>query len=224
MIAFIGGTGPEGLGLAFRLAVAGEEVVIGSRRLERAEAAAAWVRERWPSARVRGALNREAVAGAGVVFVTVPYDGQRSILSELADGLEGKVVVNTVVPVAFEKGLARAVPVEDGSAAQEAQRLLPRSRLVAAFHTLSAHKLQDGNTAVEGDVLVCSDDPEAKAAAMALVEKIPGLRAIDGGGLANARYVEMITVLLLNLNRIHKAETGVRIVGLESRGPARSSS
>jgi NADPH-dependent F420 reductase len=224
MIAFIGGTGPEGLGLAFRLAVAGEEVVIGSRRLERAEDAAAWVRERWPSARVRGALNREAVAGAEVVFVTVPYDGQRSILSELADALEGKVVVNTVVPVAFEKGLARALPVEDGSAAQEAQRLLPRSRLVAAFHTLSAHKLQEGNTIIEGDVLVCGDDAEAKVTAMALAEKIPGLRAVDGGGLANARYVEMITVLLLNLNRIHKAETGVRIVGLESRRPARSPS
>jgi NADPH-dependent F420 reductase len=224
MIAFIGGTGPEGLGLAFRLAVAGEEVVIGSRRLERAEDAAAWVRERWPSARVRGALNREAVAGAEVVFVTVPYDGQRSILSELADALEGKVVVNTVVPVAFEKGLARALPVEDGSAAHEAQRLLPRSRLVAAFHTLSAHKLQEGNTIIEGDVLVCGDDAEAKVTAMALAEKIPGLRAVDGGGLANARYVEMITVLLLNLNRIHKAETGVRIVGLESRRPARSPS
>ena len=224
MIAFIGGTGPEGVGLAFRMAVAGEEVVIGSRKLERAEAAAAWVRERWPSARVRGALNREAVADAAVVFVTVPYDGQRSILSELADALEGKVVVDTVVPVTFEKGRARALPVEDGSAAQEAQRLLPRSRLAAAFHTLSAHKLQEGDTAIEGDVLVCSDDPEAKATAMALVEKIPGLRAVDGGGLANARYVELITVLLLNLNRIHKAETGVRIVGLESRRAARSSS
>jgi len=224
MIAFIGGTGPEGLGLAFRLAVAGEEVVIGSRKLERAEAAAAWVRERWPSARVRGALNREAVVDAGVVFVTVPYDGQRPILSELADALEGKVVVDTVVPVTFEKGRARAIPVEDGSAAQEAQRLLPRSRLAAAFHTLSAHKLQEGDTAIEGDVLVCSDDPEAKATAMALVEKIPGLRAVDGGGLANARYVELITVLLLNLNRIHKAETGVRIVGLESRRAAGSAS
>ena len=177
-----------------------------------------------PSARVRGALNREAVAGAAVVFVTVPYDGQRSVLSELAGALEGKVVVDTVVPVTFEKGRARARPVEDGSAAQEAQRLLPRSRLAAAFHTLSSRKLQEGDTVIEGDVLVCSNDPEAKATAMALVEKIPGLRAVDGGGLANARYVELITVLLLNLNRIHKAETGVRIVGLESRRAARSSS
>jgi NADPH-dependent F420 reductase len=224
MIAFIGGTGPEGLGLALRLAVAGEEVVIGSRKLERAEAAAAWVRERWPQARVRGALNREAVANAEVVFITVPYDGQRSILSELGDILEGKVVVDTVVPVTFEKGRARPVPVEDGSAAQEAQRLLPRSRLAAAFHTLSAHKLQEGDTVIEGDVLVCSDDPEAKATAMALAEKIPGLRAVDGGGLANARYVELMTVLLLNLNRIHKAETGLRIVGLEGGRAAGSSS
>ncbi len=224
MIAFIGGTGPEGLGLALRLAVAGEEVVIGSRKLERAEAAAAWVRERRPSARVRGALNREAVAEAGVVFVTVPYDGHRSVLSELASALEGKVVVDAVVPVAFEKGLARGLSVEDGSAAQEAQGLLPRSRLVAAFHTLSARKLQEGDTVIEGDILVCGDDPEAKATAMALAEKIPGLRAVDGGGLANARYVEQITVLLLNLNRVHKAETGIRIVGLEGRRASRSSS
>jgi len=224
MIAFIGGTGPEGLGLALRLAVAGEEVVIGSRKLERAEAAAAWVRERRPSARVRGVLNREAVAEAGVVFVTVPYDGHRSILSELAGALEGKVVVDAVVPVAFEKGLARAVSVEDGSAAQEAQGLLPRSRLAAAFHTLSARKLQEGDTVIEGDILVCGDDPEAKATAMALAQKIPGIRAVDGGGLANARYVEQITVLLLNLNRVHKAETGIRIVGLEGRRASRSSS
>jgi NADPH-dependent F420 reductase len=216
MIAFVGGTGPEGLGLALRLAVAGEEIAIGSRKLDRAEAAAAWIRERWPAARVRGALNRDAVAGANVVFVTVPYDGQRPALSELADALEGKVVVDTVVPVAFEKGRARPVPVADGSAAEEAQRLLPRSRLAAAFHTLSAHKLQQLDTAIEGDVLVCGDDPEAKATAMALVARIPGLRAVDGGGLVNARYVEQITVLLLNLNRLHKTETGVRIVGLES--------
>jgi hypothetical protein len=216
MIAFVGGTGPEGLGLALRLAAAGEEIVIGSRKLDRAEAAAAWIRERWPTAHVRGAVNRDAVAGADVVFVTVPYDGQRPALSELAGVLEGKVVVDTVVPVAFEKGRARPVPVEDGSAAEEAQRLLPRSRLAAAFHTLSAHKLQQVDAAIEGDVLVCGDDPEAKAIAMALVAKVPGLRAVDGGGLVNARYVEQITVLLLNLNRLHKAETGVRIVGLES--------
>jgi NADPH-dependent F420 reductase len=224
MIAFIGGTGPEGLGLALRLAAAGEEVVIGSRKLERAEAAADWVRERWPTARVRGALNVDAVAGADAVFVTVPYSGQSPALVELTSALAGKVVVDTVVPVTFEKGRARPVPVEDGSAAEEAQRLLPRSRLAAAFHTLSAHKLQDVNSSIEGDVLVCSDDPEAKAAAMALVEKIPGLRPVDAGGLVNARYVEMITVLLLNLNRVHKAETGVRIVGLDSGRPSRSAS
>ena len=224
MIAFIGGTGPEGLGLALRLAVAGEEVVIGSRRLERAEAAAAWVRELRSSARVSGAINSDAVAGADVVFVTVPYDGQRSTLSELAGALEGKVVVDTVVPVTFEKGRARPVPVEDGSAAEEAQRLLPSSRLAAAFHTLSAHKLQEGDTDIEGDVLVCGDDPEAKATTMALAEKIPGLRAVDGGRLTNARYVELLTVLLLNLNRVHRAETGVRIVGLASGRAARSPS
>ena len=213
MIAFIGGTGPEGLGLALRLAVAGEEVVIGSRSLERAQEAAEKIRQRWPAARVGGAENAGAVRRADIVVVTVPYAAQRPTLEDLAPAIGEKVVIDTVVPLAFEGGRARYVTVEDGSAAQEAQRLLPHARVAAAFHNLSAGKLL-GDAALEGDVVVCADDAGAKKTAMTLVALIPGLRPVDGGGLANACQVEQITALLLNLNRIHKRQTGIRIVGL----------
>ena len=214
MIAFIGGTGPEGLGLALRLALAGEEIAIGSRSLERAERAAAEISSRAPSARVWGAENREVVEKAGIVFVTVPYAAQRETLASLRDAIGAKLVVDTVVPLRFEKGRALAVPVAEGSAAEEAQALLPRATVVAAFHNLSAQKLMAGDAPVDGDVLVCCDDAGAKAAVIALADKIAGVRGVDGDGLANARFVEGLTVLLLNLNRIHKRQTGIRIVGL----------
>ena len=214
MIAFIGGTGPEGLGLALRLAIAGEEVVIGSRSLERAQQAAEKIRQRVPSARVSGAENAEAVRLADVVFVTIPHAAQSPTLVELAPAIDEKVVIDTVVPLTFEGGQARYVSVADGSATQEARRILPHARVAAAFHNLSAEKLLAVDTTMEGDVIVCADDAQAKQTAMALVGLIPGLRPVDGGGLVNACYVEQITALLLNLNRIHKRQTGIRVVGL----------
>src|SRR3990170_2047570 len=150
MIAFIGGTGPEGLGLALRLALAGEEIAIGSRSLERAERAAAEISSRAPSARVWGAENRDVVEKAGIVFVTVPYAAQRETLASLRDAIGDKTVVDTVVPLRFEKGRAQAVPVAEGSAAEEAQALLPQATVVAAFHNLSAQKLMAGDVPVDG--------------------------------------------------------------------------
>jgi NADPH-dependent F420 reductase len=214
MIGFIGGTGPEGLGLALRFALAGEEVAIGSRKLERAEAAAAEIRSKHPAANVWGAENRRVVEKADVVFVTIPYAGQKETLASLRDAIGGKLVVDTVVPLAFEKGRARALPVAEGSAAEEAQAVLPQATVVAAFHNLSAPKLVEGDAPLDADVLVCCDDADARAQVMALAAKIAGVRPVDGGGLANARYVEQVTVLLVNLNRIHKAHTGIRITGL----------
>jgi hypothetical protein len=214
MIAFIGGTGPEGLGLALRLAMAGEEIAIGSRSLERAEGAAAEIRSRFPSAKVSGAENRQVVEKADIVFVTIPYAGQRDTLASLQDAIGAKLVVDTVVPLQFEKGLARALPVAEGSAAQEAQALLPQATVVGAFHNLSAQKLMEGDIPVDADVLVCCDDAGAKAAVMALAGRIAGVRPVDAGGLANARYVEELTALLLNLNRIHKTQAGIRITGI----------
>ncbi len=214
MLAFLGGTGPEGRGLALRLALAGEEVVLGSRDVAKAQEAAAKVRALAPSARVRGADNATAAREGDVVFLTVPYTAQASLLGEVGAQLRGKVVVDTVVPLEFVGGRPRALSVPEGSAAQQAQALLPGAKVVAAFHNVSAQDLLVPDKAIEGDVLVCADDAEAKTQVRALAGRIQRIRGVDGGGLENARYVEELTVLLLSLNRIHKARTMVRIHGI----------
>ena len=215
MLAFLGGTGPEGRGLALRMALAGEEVVIGSRDASRAAAAAQELLQAAPGARIQGAENGEAAATAQVAFLTFPYEGQRPTLEALGSALDGKVVVNVIAPMVFQRGRgASALEVEAGSAAQEAQEILPNSQVVAAFQNVSAEELQEPGKVMDGDVVVCSGHGEAKALVMDLVRKIPDLRPVDGGGLANAKYVEQITPLLVNINRIHKIHAGIRIVGL----------
>ncbi|MBI2165287.1 MAG: NADPH-dependent F420 reductase [Chloroflexi bacterium] len=213
MIGFLGGTGPEGRGLALRFALAGEEVIIGSREATRAQEAARSVSTLAPGLRVKGATNREAAA-ASIVIVTVPYAGHRETLASLAHELSGKVVIDVVAPLAFSKGRARAIPVESGSVAQEAQALLPNSRIVSAFHNVSAEDLLEPAKVIDCDVVVCSDDKEAKAQVMALAETIKGVRAVDGDGLENSRYLEDLTALLLNINRIYKGHSMIKIVGI----------
>ena len=219
MLAFLGGTGPEGKGLALRLALAGEDVMIGSRDSQRAATAAeelnAIVQGVTGSGRIQGADNLVAASEAASAFLTVPYDAQRPMLVQLAETLAGKVVVNVIAPMRFERGRgAIAVPVEAGSAAEEAQSLLPNSLVVAAFQNVSAEELQEPGQEMEGDVVVCADNREAKSLVMSLTERIPNLRPVDGGGLANAKYVEQITPLLVNINRIYKVHSGIRIVGV----------
>jgi NADPH-dependent F420 reductase len=215
MLAFLGGTGPEGKGLALRLARAGEEVVIGSRDAQRAREAADRLARLVPSARVQGAENAQAAARAKIVFLTVPYEGQRPLLEPLREQLRGKVVVDVIAPMRFERGRgASAVEVAAGSAAQEAQELLPDSLMVSAFQNISAEELQRPEVTMEGDVLVCSDHRPAKELIMGLVWKIPNLRPVDVGGLANSKYVEQITPLLVNINRIYKIHAGIKIVGI----------
>ncbi len=215
MLAFLGGTGPEGRGLALRMALAGEEVIIGSRDASRADAAAQELLQAAPGARIQGAENGGAAATAQIAFLTLPYEGQRPTLEALGDALDGKVVVDVIAPMVFQRGRgASALEVEAGSAAQEAQELLPNAQVVAAFQNVSAEELQEPATVMDGDVVVCSDHADAKALVMDLVRKIPNLRPVDGGALANAKYVEQITPLLVNINRIHKIHAGIRIVGL----------
>ena len=214
MIGFLGGTGPEGRGLALRLALAGEDVIIGSRDAGRAAAAAEEVAGLAPEAVVEGGLNEEAASRADVVFIAVPYSAQKHTIEPLAGHLAGKVVVGVTVPVRFSKGAASIEPVPDGSAALEIQALLPDSRVVAAFQTISAHDLLDPNKRVDSDVVVCSNDRDAKAQIMELSGRIAGIRAVDGGGLANAAYVEGMTALILNLNRRYKARAAFRITGI----------
>ena len=215
MLAFLGGTGPEGKGLALRLAMAGEAVIIGSRDATRAATAAEELALLATGARIDGASNADAAQAADVVFLTFPYEGQRPTLEQLQEPLKGKVVVDVIAPMQFQRGRgASAVEVAAGSAAQEAQELLPDSLVVAAFQNASAEELQQPDTVMDGDVVVCSDHQEPKALVMELVRKIPQLRPVDGGSLANAKYVEQITPLLVNINRIYKIHAGIKIVGI----------
>ena len=212
--AFVGGTGPEGLGLAMRFALAGYEVIIGSRRPERAQEAAEKVLGKVSKAAVRGLENQAAVNAADCVVITVPYSGQKETLEGLRAAIGGKIVIDTVVPLEFDKGKITALIVEEGSASQQAQAALPEARVIGAFQNLSAKELMAIEHPVPADVVVCGDHADAKQDVMELAESIEGVRAIDGGGLANARYVEDITALLANINKIYKAHSSIKIVGV----------
>ena len=216
MLAFLGGTGPEGKGLAMRLAIAGESIVIGSRDGDRAAATAAELRGMIDGhVSIEGTDNLNAARESEVIFLTVPYDAQRPLLEQLNGTLDGKIVINVIAPMTFERSVgARAVAVEAGSAAQESQELLPNSFIVSAFQNVSAEELLDQAVNMEGDVIICSNNTSAKELAFDLTNKIPTLRPIDGGGLANSNYVEQITPLLVNINRIYKIHSGIRIVGV----------
>jgi len=214
-LAFVGGTGPEGLGLALRLAHAGHAVAIGSRSHDRGEEGAAKVREAVPSSDATGGENSEVVGDADVVFLTFPYSGQQPTLEALAPLLEGKLVCDVVAPLEFEKGIgAVALNVAGKSAAQEAAAQLPNSTVVSAFQNMSAEKLMDLDHPIDCDVLVSGRDAEAKAVIIGLANQIDGVRGIDAGGLSQSRYVEMATSLLINLNRKYKTQTSIKIVGI----------
>jgi NADPH-dependent F420 reductase len=225
-IAIVGGTGPEGTGLARRWARAGETIIIGSRDPERARQVAARVAtEASAGARISGLENSAAVAAADVVVLTVPFAGQAATLKRLKKSFKpGAIVIVAAVPLAAEVGerATRTLGVWQGSAAQQAAELLPQGvRVAAAFHNLSAHLLE-GDAEVECDVIVCSDDDAARGVASELAEKIPGVRAVNGGPLENARIVEQITALLITLNmKYGVSHAGLRITGLP-RKPAGS--
>ena len=206
-VAVLGGTGEQGRGLARRLALAGCPVVLGSRDAARAQAAA----EGLPGS-VRGADNATAAAEGDVVIVAVPWDGHRELLASLAGALDGKVVVDCVNPLGFDKQGAYALPVEEGSAAQQAAAVLPGSTVVGAFHHVSAVLLLDETVeSVDTDVLVLGDDRAATDAVQALAERITGMRGIYAGRLRNAHQVEALTANLISINRRYKAHAGVRI-------------
>lgn len=220
-IAILGGTGPEGLGLGLRLAMSGEEVVIGSRQEQRAVEAAQRAVERLRAAgyagRLRGAENRAAVEGADLVVVATPFSGVPDLLPPLAPMLAGRVVLDVVNPLIRVNKQFTAERVPEGSAAEAIQKLLPESQVVAAFKNESAEELNAVEQRAEGDVVVCSDHVEARDRVMALVNRIPHYRAVDAGPLVNARSVEAITALLLNINRRYRAVTSIRILGLSDR-------
>jgi NADPH-dependent F420 reductase len=207
VLAVLGGTGEQGRGLARRFAMAGHDVVIGSRSAERAVAAT----EGLPGS-VSGAANADAAASADVVICAVPWEGHKELLQDLAPLLAGKVVIDCVNPLGFDKQGAFALPVEEGSAAQQAALVLPASRVVAAFHHVSAVLLLDETIdSMDTDVLVLGDDREATDLVQALVGRIPGMRGIYAGRLRNAHQVEALTANLISVNRRYKAHAGLRV-------------
>ncbi len=224
-IAIVGGTGPEGSGLALRWARAGETVIIGSRDPQRASEAAAKIQTTVyggtgvpaRAAEMSGTDNKSACASADIVVLTIPFESHAEMLKNLKPALHpGQILVDTTVPLAASIGgrPTRTLGVWQGSAAQQAAELAPEGvPVVAAFHSVSAELLrQDGP--VDCDVIVCSDDKQAAQRIRQLARKIPGVRALDGGKLENARIVEQITALLIGFNIRHKGHSGLRITGL----------
>jgi len=213
IVAMVGGTGAEGSGLALRLAQAGVPVRIGSRNLERAQETATRI-----GAGTTGHTNADAVAGAAIVVLTVPLAAQVETLKSIRGSIApNAILVDATVPLETAIGgrLSRILTLWDGSAAQQAARLVPGVPVVAAFHALSAEALANLDHPLDCDALICGDSAEAKAAVTRLAEMIPGVRAIDAGPLENARLLESAAALLISLNLRHKVkESGIRITGL----------
>jgi NADPH-dependent F420 reductase len=217
-IPIIGGTGALGAGLALRWAQAGAPIVLGSRSGVRAEEAAAKLREKVPDADVRGLENSEAARQAEIVFLTVPFRAQSENLNNLREALQpGQILVDCTVPLAAAvSGKAtRSLGVWQGSAAQQAQEMVPDGvTVVAALHTVGAPTLADPEAKLDEDVLVCADRKADKARVARLIELIPGLRPVNAGALEMARIVEQLTPLLISVNIRYKAHAGLKLTNL----------
>ena len=215
VIGILGGTGDQGRGLARRFALAGHQVLIGSRSAERAQSAAAEIGHG-----VQGLANADAARGASVVIAAVPWEGHGDLLSTLAAELTGKIVVDCVNPLGFDQRGAYALSAAEGgpaegSAAQQAAALLPGSRVVAAFHHVSAVLLLDPEVdTIDLDVMVLGDDREATDLVQALAARIPGVRGIYAGRLRNCGQIEALTANLVSINRRYKAHAGLRVTDI----------
>ncbi|SOD74425.1 reduced coenzyme F420:NADP oxidoreductase [Jatrophihabitans sp. GAS493] len=214
-IAILGGTGGQGQGLAYRFANAGVSVIIGSRDAERAHTAADELSGRITGGRVTGASNAGAASAADVIVVAVPWEAHEKTLTGLVTELKGKIVVDCVNPMGFDERGPYPLLTDDGSAAEEAARLLPDSTVVAAFHHVSAVLLSDPTVSdLDLDVLVLGEERSATDTVQALAELLPGVRGIFGGRLRNAGQVEALTANLIAVNRRYKTHAGIRITGL----------
>jgi NADPH-dependent F420 reductase len=216
-IPILGGTGALGYGLAVRLARAGQSIVIGSRKPERALEAAERLRDAVSGAEVEGLENGEAAKRGPIVFLTVPFRAQSETLTNLKQSLAGgQLLVDCTVPLAAAvSGKAtRTIGVWQGSAAQQAQEMAPEGvTVISALHTVSASVLA-GDEALDEDVLICGDRKADKARVAALIELIDGLRAVNAGPLDQARIVEPLTALLIGINGRYKTHAGIKITGL----------
>ena len=219
-IAVIGGTGDQGFGLVLRLAKAGEKIVIGSRNQQKAEDAAKRANEiLGANSLVTGMENPKAAAAADIIIMSVPFAAHVDMIKSIAESVTPEdVFVDVVVPLSTAVGgtATTALSVWEGSAAQQAVKLLPpHTKIASAFHNVVAEALQDLNHNVDCDIIVCGDSQETRKVVMQLVNKIPGVRAIDGGRLENSRIVEQITALLIGINIRYKVkDAGIRITGI----------
>ena len=212
VVGMLGGTGDQGRGLARRLAMAGNEVIIGSRDPGRGAAAAAGLD--LPS-RVTGGANEAAASAADVVIAAMPWNGHGALLGQLAGLLAGKILIDCVNPLGFDKHGAYPLPVAEGSAAQQAAAILPRSRVVGAFHHVSSALLLNPDVAViDLDVLVLGDNRAATDLVQALAGRIPGVRGVYAGPLRNCGQIEALTANLVSVNRRYKAHAGLRITDI----------
>jgi NADPH-dependent F420 reductase len=219
-IPIIGGTGALGWGLAMRLARSGLPVVIGSRSADRAGEAAERLRSAEPAAEAEGLVNDDAAQRGPIVFLTVPFRAQSENLNNLRDVLvPGQLLVDCTVPIAAAVGgkATRSLGVWQGSAAEQAQEMVPKGvAVVATLHTISAPTLGDPGAELGEDVLVCGDRKADKARVARLIELIPGLRAVNAGPLETARIAEQLTSLLISINVRYKTRAGIRITGLDA--------
>ncbi len=222
-VAIIGGTGDQGKGLALRWAMAGFDIIVGSRAAERAADAAKEMIEELTkagctSAAISGAHNTEAAANSSIVVLTVPFSAQINTLKEIRDKLQpGSVLIDVTVPLEPAVGgkPTRVLGVWAGSAAEQCKEQVPDTiTVVSAFHNVGAEALADLSHEVECDVIVCGDKKDAKETVRPLVAAIPGCRYVDGGALANSRTVEAMTAMLIGINIRYKGHTGIRITGI----------
>lgn len=215
-IGVIGGTGPQGKGLGLRFASAGHGVILGSRSQERAEQAAQEVGARLPGDRsVSGTTNDKAVAGADMAVLAVPYEGHRDLVTGLREQLAGKIVVSCVNPLGFDEHGPYGLDVPEGSAAEQAAALLPDARVVGAFHHLSAqHLLGEQAYLDDEDVLVVSDDGEAKQLVCTLARAVTGKAGVDAGALRLARQLEQLIAVVISINKRYRVSSGLAVSGL----------
>lgn len=218
VLGIIGGTGPQGRGLAARWARAGHEVHIGSRSRDRAAEAVEDVQGRLgeqAAGRLHAATNDVAAQSAEIVVVSVPYEAQTAALPPLRDAIGDKIVLNVVNPMVFDDIGPKAVEVEEGSAAEECQALLPDARVVSAFHDVSSQRLLDVDDPIDTHVLICGDDEDATHRVAHLAAQIDGMWGVYCGPLRNSQYIENLTPVILFINRYYKIQAGFLIDGIE---------
>ena len=208
-IGLIGGTGNEGKGLAVRLGKNKFEIYIGSRNQKKAHLTSEILKKEYPKGIFKYGSNEEIARICDILILTVPFANHKEILQKLESFLINKIIIDTVCPITVKKGKVQLLSTEYNSVAESAQNYCPKSKIVGAFHNISALELLSSNRNLKGDVIVCSDHNQAKETVSQLIHSIKALRPIDGGPLKNSRYPEQFTGMLISLNIKYKVNTSL---------------